>query len=233
MIISWSLHSRALGPLAIVASLGIALSAARAQKAVADSATDYIVRVTQRWGAFSPIGELRMCSMDADDVELRVWGGYGLGGTRGVILRRTDGRWQAWRAQVVECVINLATTTWGETSPTDSMRMAEARRQCPRFPDGSGAYHSVDTLALESLDARRAGSVWDGAVRAGVLGLPPKLPGNRIMIDGFGIVIEVRRGDVYRASTFHAVRPPEVAADSAAREIYRTVINEFAPIRKG
>jgi hypothetical protein len=106
------------------------------------------------------------------------------------------------------------------------------RRGCPHPPSGGGTFYSVDTLALEAADARDASTVWDRVLRAGIFGLPPKLYDNRIMIDGFGILIEVRRGDVYRVSRFNAVSPPEVAADSAAREIYRTVAGTFWPSRE-
>ena len=219
--------------LAISASLGIGLSSARAQGATPDTATDYLVRITQRWGASAPIGALPDRSMSANDVELRVWGGYGLGGTRGVILRRTGDRWQAWRARVVRCVIDASTVRLDEASPgREAVLLAEARRHCPRTAHNYGSFYSVDTLALENVDARKAAPTWDRVLRAGVLELPPELPNRRIMIDVFGIVIEVRRGDVYRASHFHAVRPPEMAADSAARFIYRTVSDEFAAPRE-
>ena len=219
--------------LAILAGLSIGTSSAHAQRAVADTSTDHIVRITQRWGASSPIGELRARPMGADDVELRVWGGYGHGGTSGVILRRTDGRWQAWRAQVVRCVIDAATVTVDDASADQrAVLLAAARRHCPRTAHDYGTFYSVDTLALETLDAGRAALTWDRVLGAGVLELPPELLPRRIRIDGFAIVIEVRRGDVYRASTFHAVRPPEVAADSAARRIYRTVFDELpGPVR--
>lgn len=169
--------------------------------------------------------------MGADDVELRVWGGYGHGATLGVVLRRTDGRWWAWRARAERCVINAASlTTPAGASPTDSMLRAAARRRCHPSADDpgtSGTYYSVDTLALEEVDARRAGTVWEQSIHDGVFELRSLVRRNWIMIDGCTIVIEVRRGDTYRASWFAAIRPPEVAADSVARRIYRSVTSEF------
>ena len=208
--------------------LGIALRSARAQRSASEDVTDYLVRITQRWGASSPVGALPANAMGADDIELRVWGGYGLGATRGVILRRRDGRWEAWRARVVECVFEASMIPGIESSPRrDSLLLAAARRGCPPAATGGGTFYSVDTLALDVVEARNAGMVWDRVLRAGVFELPPNIPTARIMIDGFAIVIEVRRGDVYRVSRFDAIRPPEVAADSAAREIYRIVGREF------
>jgi len=171
--------------------------------------------------------------MGTDDVELRVWGGYGLGGTHGVVLRRTDGRWHAWRARVVTCVIKLSTSGTGiGPDATDSTLAAEARRQCPRTVDGGGSYRSVDTLALESADARNAGRIWDQARSAGALELPPRVPRTWIMIDGFTIVIEVRRGDAYRASRIEAIKPPEVHADRVAQQVYQTVMSEYGSFER-
>jgi hypothetical protein len=225
---------RALRAITISGSLLVAASSTHAQRSPVDTSTDYLVRITQRWGAASPIDALPTRAMGADDVELRVWGGYGLGGPFGVILRRTDRRWHAWRARVVTCVINASAFSQDVNSPpTDSMLLAEARRGCPRSVAGGGTYYSKDTLALEVADARNAGTVWEQAFRAGVFELPPRVPHERLMVDGFAIVIEVRRGDSYRASKFQAVRPPEVAADSVARQVYRTVMTEFGRLRAG
>ena len=162
-----------------------------------------------------------------------MWGGYGLGGTYGANLRRTEGRWQAWRASVVTCVLKLPTPTIAlGSSPTDSVLLAEARRHCPRGADGGGSYRTVDTLALEPADARNAGPIWDQVLGAGALELPPRIPRNWVMIDGFTIVIEVRRGDAYRASRIEVIRPPEVDADRVAREVHRIVMREYGVLRE-
>jgi hypothetical protein len=50
------------------------------------------------------------------------------------------------------------------------------------------------------------------------------------MIDGFALVIEVRRGATYRASMFEAIKPPEVDADRVAQQIYRTVMREYGAV---
>jgi hypothetical protein len=223
---------RALRAFTITASMIAALSSVRAQGMPPDTSTDYLISITQKWGASSPVGALPMQPMNADDVELRVWGGYGLGPTFGVILRRTDRRWQAWRARVVRCVFNASTLPNDPGSaPTDSLLLAEARRRCPRFADGAGTFYGVDTLALVAADARNSGRIWEELVGAGVFELPPRAPHNRMMVDGFTIVIEVRRADSYRASMFPAIRPPEGGADSVARQVYRSVMNEFGEFR--
>jgi hypothetical protein len=156
-----------------------------------------------------------------------VWSGYGLGGTYGVILRRTSGRWQAWRARVVTCLIKLSTPSTDIGSLPEDSILAEARRHCPRFAEGAGSFRRVDTLALEPADARNAGTIWDQVLSAGVLELPPRIPRKWIMLDGCTIVIEVRRGDSYLASRIEAIKPPEVDADRVAGEVHRTVMREY------
>ncbi len=206
----------------------VAASAARAQERAHANSDDYLVRITQRWGQSSPLGALPARSMGADDVELRVWGGYGLGGSYGVILRRTSGRWQAWRARVVTCLLDLSTTGSAiSDSSTDSVLFAEARRHCSRFAENGGIFRQVDTLALEPADARNAGTIWEQVLDAGVLELPPRVPRKWIMIDGCTIVIEVRRGQAYRVSRIEAIKAPEVDADRVAREIHRMVMSEY------
>lgn len=225
---------RLLRAIAITASLAVAPSSGDAQGMPSDTAADHIIRVTQKWGASSPLGALATQPMGADDVELRVWGGYGHGGSWGVVLRRTDDRWRAWRARAETCVINAASLpTPAGVTPTDSMLRAAARRRChPPHMDGGGTFYMVDSLALEEVDARRAGPVWEQSLGAGVLDLRSLVRRNWIMIDGFAIVIEVRRDDVYRVSQFPAVRPPEVGADSVARRIYQNVMTEFGRFRE-
>jgi hypothetical protein len=52
------------------------------------------------------------------------------------------------------------------------------------------------------------------------------------MVDGFAIVIEVRRGDAYRASRIEAIKAPEVDADRVARQVYETVTREYGFFRE-
>ena len=75
---------------------------ARAQATIGSAPErNYLLEVTQLWGADSFLGSLIERSMAGGDTELRVWGGYGLTGTTGVVMRRSGGRWQAWRVEVV------------------------------------------------------------------------------------------------------------------------------------
>src|SRR6266571_4666678 len=63
---------------------------------------NYLLEISQRWGRTSTLGDLLRDPRDSTDIEVRLWGGYGLAGTVGAILRRRAGRWSAFLAQVEE-----------------------------------------------------------------------------------------------------------------------------------
>jgi hypothetical protein len=100
---------------------------------------DYIVEITERWGrADARLDDLREKEMGPQDIELRFWGGYGLGGTRGIIMRRTNGRWTASRALVRRCDISLPIPVADTLSETSQKRYeVEARRRCGKARAGT------------------------------------------------------------------------------------------------
>ena len=61
-----------------------------------------LLNITRQWSRASTLGDLRELRTSAGDLELRVWGGYGLTtGTQAVVLRRTGGQWSAFLARVM------------------------------------------------------------------------------------------------------------------------------------
>jgi hypothetical protein len=218
----------------LVASLALAASSARAQAtSISAPDDDYLLRITQEWAAASPLGSLPAKAMAPDDVELRVWGGYGLTGTSGVILRRVSGRWQSWRARVVDCKLTVSIPI-GDTASaaTESLFVARAHKHCgSSIGDTQGAAHlyDADTLAVESAIASKPEETWQHVIAAGVLNLPPRVPRKWMMVDGFTYVIEVRRGDAYRASVIEALETAEVDADRVARIVYERVVRGVGP----
>ena len=188
---------------------------------------NYLVEVTQRWAAHSPLGTLVDRRMSSGDVELRVWGGYGLTQTTGVIMRRTAGRWQAWRAEAVPCSYAVPIPVGDTASPaTESLFVRRAHEHCGASLD-STAYgetvYSADTLAVTEVPAENLEAVWRSTVAAGVRKLPPRVPRKWMMLDGFTYVIELREGGSYHASAIEALETPEVEADRQARAIYEIV----------
>ena len=76
-------------------------SAPGAARVVSVPTHAYLVDVMRKRGSESPLGDLRRRATAPDDVEVRAWGGFGLTGISGVVLRRERGAWRAWRAVVV------------------------------------------------------------------------------------------------------------------------------------
>lgn len=189
---------------------------------------DYLLEITQRWGAESRLGDLRHRPMGAGDVELRLWGGYGLTGTSGLVLRRTDGRWAGWWVKIHQCVLSLPVSV-GDTLSDESTRRYQslARRNCEAGqPDTLSASVEIRADSAELIpipSSARPQSAWDAAVGAGVFTLPPEVPRTWMMLDGFTYVMEVRRGDEYRASVIEHTHPPETEADRQVQHLYEVV----------
>jgi hypothetical protein len=182
------------------------------------------------------LGSLPRRAMAAGDIELRVWGGYGLGGTRGVVVRRTGGRWSAWEAHVVQCMIGVPIPV-GDTASavTESLYVARARRDCNAWLAhtlGAESMYDADTLAVRALPSANLGAVWAKALAAGVRELPPGVRRKWIMNDGFTYVVELREGNAYRASVIEYASPPEVDADRHVQAVYDAVVEALAPIRR-
>ena len=179
---------------------------------------DYILALTQQRAATSVLGDLQQRQVDSSDIELRFWGGYGLTGTRGLVLRRTAGRWQAWRATVRTCNVLVPASIGDTLTPEGETEfLTHAKRYCgTRFPRGKEIARIVglDTLLVVPLSSSRDyASIWRAAVQRGLLALPPRPARKWTMLDGFTYVVEVRRGPEYRASVIEQVRPPELEAD--------------------
>jgi hypothetical protein len=222
---------------AVAACVALAASPGEAQLTQASApAENYLVWITQEWAAASPLGSLANRALPRGDVELRVWGGYGLTSTTGVILRRSAGRWRAWRAEVVPCTYAVPIPIGDTASPaTESLFVRRAHDRCGASLD-STAYgetvYQADTLAVVEVPALGAEAAWRRAVAAGVRALPPKVPRSWIMTDGFTYVIELREGGRYRASAIEALDKPEADADRQAAAIFRAVNEGLPPVRR-
>jgi hypothetical protein len=199
---------------------------ARTESAPADN---YLLAITQRWGKESALGDARALNLGQDDIELRVWGGYGLSATRGVIIRRNHGVWLGWAAEVHRCAVAVPIPVGDTASEATAAAFRErARRECGReFPDtlGAASIFTTDTLGLRQLrDVRALATAWESAVNAGVLTLPPEINPRRISLDGFGYVVEVRNAREYRASVIQHVERAETEADRQVQAVYRAVL---------
>ncbi len=56
-------------------------------------------RLINRTTELGELKELRKTKLNADDIEVRVWRGFGLGELEGVILKRTNNQWKAFHVK--------------------------------------------------------------------------------------------------------------------------------------
>jgi len=188
-----------------------------------------LLNITRGWSRESTLGDLRVLKVRRDYLEVRVWGGYGLTETRGIVLRRDGGQWHAWLAHVVRCSIQIPIPV-GDTASASTVRgyMNDARKKCDTSEGDvrpGARIFTADTLVVEQLET--SGSVvesaWEDAVSAGLLQLPGRVKRTWMMLDGFTYVVEVRRGDEYRASEIEHVDRAETAADTQVKGVYAAV----------
>ena len=221
----------------IAAGLALVLSRAGLTQARVVSAPPEpsLLGITRGWSHASSLGDLRELRAAPDYIELRVWGGYGLGATQGIVLRRAGGRWSAFLAQVRRCAIQIPIAV-GDTASAATMRgyVAEARRRCDTPLNDVGAGMRVitaDTLAVDALSAPDSTieNAWTSAVRAGVLELPANVERAAAATSDFTYVVEVRRGGEYRASQIEHVEQPETEADRQMQAVYGVLSRLLPP----
>jgi hypothetical protein len=188
-----------------------------------------LLNITRTWSHASTLGDLRELRTGSDYLELRVWGGYGPAETQAVVLRRRDGHWSAFLARVIRCEIQIPNSV-ADTASLATMRRyaAEARHACgTSVADVSAGARIIttDTLVVDPLDVQEPEiePAWKAAVDAGVLQLPPRVTHSSAAPGDFTYVIELRRGDEYRAAEIERLDHPEVEADTQVSQIYAAV----------
>jgi hypothetical protein len=78
----------------------------------------------------------------------------------------------------------------------------------------------VQQLVVPELEIETA---WKDALNAGALRLPGRVTRNQPMQDSITYLIELRRGNEYRAAEIEHVERPEVEADTQVEQIYAAV----------
>ena len=188
-----------------------------------------LLNLTSSWGRASTLGDLLELGMNSDDIELRVWHGFGPSETQSTILRRTQGHWSASFARVIRCELQIPGSV-GDTASAATMRLfvSEAKRNCGAsitdVPPGSRLI-TADTVFVQPLELLETSidAAWKDALRAGVDQLPGRAQHSGTRDDALTFVIELRRGGEYRAAEIEDVDPPQVKVDSQVKQIYAAV----------
>ncbi|HEY6825762.1 MAG TPA: hypothetical protein VI259_02825 [Gemmatimonadaceae bacterium] len=214
--------------LLIVSAVGAQMVAGQA-RVVSAPPEPSLLNLTGSWSRASTLGDLRALKAPPDFLELRVWRGFGLTETEAVVLRRSNGSWSAFQARVIRCEIQIPIPV-GDTASQATLRqyVAEARRHCGTSIGDVRAGARIitaDTLAVAGLNVGGAEieEAWKRAVAAGALQLPTRPKNALPMLDGLTYVIEVRRGDEYRASQIEDLAKSEEEAVRSAKDIYAAV----------
>src|SRR4029077_2725446 len=101
---------------------GMLHSQRNAQARVASAPSEpSLLNLTSSWGRASTLGDLLELRMNSDDIELRVWHGFGTSETQSTILRRTQGHWSASFARVIRCELQIPGSV-GDTASSRTMR---------------------------------------------------------------------------------------------------------------
>ena len=106
--------------------------------------------------------------------------------------------------------------------------VAEARRNCGAsaidVAPGSRVI-AAETLLVQRLDVSEANieAAWKDAESSGVLELPGRVKRRSPRDDGLTYLIELRRGNEYRAAEIEDLERPEVKADSQVKRVHSAV----------
>lgn len=194
-----------------------------------------LLNITRTWSRASTLGDLRELRTRSDYVELRAWSGYGLAETRVIVLRRTDGHWSASLGRVIRCEIQIPASVADTASQTTMHRyVVEARRNCgTSVADVSAGARilTTDTLVVAQLEARESEieAAWNATLAAGLLQLPARVNRSAPISADSTYVIELRRGDEYRAAEIEQLDRPEVDADAQVKQVYAAVRRLLPP----
>jgi hypothetical protein len=215
-----------------VLTLGLLLLASPAlsqASSISSPKGNSLLSITQEWSAGSLLGNLVDLHAGPGDREVRLWTGYGVTTTRGVILRQEAGEWSGWTASVVRCFVIVPLSIADTLGPASEARYrAQARAHCGEKSAPEGRVFEADTVQLKKVKLSAApDSIWQAMIRAGLMEIPPMVDRQWIMEDGTTFVLEVRVGPNYRASVIELTTPPETETDRRIQAIAAIL----APVR--
>jgi hypothetical protein len=188
-------------------------------------ADDYLLEMTELAARRSELGELRSAAFGSDELELRFWGGYGLVGTSGLIVRRRGGKWSASHVDMKRCSLTVPFHGSDSVSDADAAyyeQVAFDRCEEPDVSGTSGWWFTADRLIITpARTPSQMAALWDAAIREGLLLLPKEVPRAWVMTDGHSFVIEVRSREEYRATVIECLAGSKVREDLQVQRLVK------------
>ena len=187
---------------------------------------NYLLELSQNWGANSEFGRLSEKNLTEVNLELRIWSGFGTRGDFGVILNRTNGDWKAYSIEIKPCEVlshkngvsdSLKSLVTIEKSYTDIINC--------NLEEGivNEKWQFTDSLFVSELHKDyKFDKLWKQLKKEGILNLPAEVERTSYGIDGHSYVLELKIGDIYHAY----VAPfalPQYESDDQVRQIVKSV----------
>jgi len=190
---------------------------------------DLLLEFTQEWGSErSTLGNLKKKKIGNNDLELRFWAGYGLFGTRGLILEKEDDIWTANKANVENCFVYYPDSL-KNTISKENFFSNISTTDCNEDQHEFGSVREVDTVLVSPIKIKNTelDKLWNSMVKIGLSDLPTHVDRDWIMTDGHTYVVELRKKNLYKASVIEHLEEPEVKADQQIKNLAKLVSEKF------
>ncbi len=202
---------------------------------------NYLLNNVQEWGKYSDLQSLKIKQLQDDDIEFRFWG-FNAIGTQAVVLRRESNQWKALKVEIQLCEV---LSVKGDVDTSNLMHFQipviyTDQIDCNKsaefniVPDILHVTEYVSVIELsENLDLD---GLWNELNRLKVKKLESEaepapniskdVHGNVIEvvnIDGYDYLVELKIGDVYRASVAKSKSQSEL--DAQLQEMAQIIVD--------
>ncbi len=182
------------------------------------SESDIFVNTVQAWSNKSGIGLLETKQIGSNNIELRVWGGFGRLGNYGAIIERKNGQWKGYTIDIQYYRVGATEALARERGLLSPCLIQSMSDRCI-VEASSSSYNKIEEYSLEcpyveltNNDNTNYVDLWEQLVELGILTLPKiiepsyiskNINGRKVITviaDGHHYVVELKIGNQYRVS---------------------------------
>lgn len=189
---------------------------------------NYLLEVSQNWGVNSDFGSLPKKNIGENDLELRIWSGFGIRGDYGAIINRTNGNWKAYSIEVRTCEVlshkkevsdSLKRLVTVDKSLTEQINCnIESEEDLV-----NEIWQFTDSLFVAEIQTNaNFKNLWKKIKDEGVLSLPSEVERTNFGIDGHSYVLELKIGETYHAYVVENAQP-QYESDEQVRQIVKSI----------